>query len=113
MAGAGGAAALIVLVLPMLIVRGVTKPLTSVTASLTAIANGESDVEIDCEARADEIGEIARTVAVFKSNSLERQRLRAEQADAATPAAENRKAELRRFVDEVKTVVSGLLDHPL
>ena len=113
MAAAGAAAALIVLLLTMLIVRRVTKPLTSVTASLTAIANGRSDVEIDCDDRADEIGEIARTVAVFKSNSLERQRLRAEQADAANAAAENRKAELRRFVDEFKTGVGGILDHVL
>jgi methyl-accepting chemotaxis protein len=40
-------------------------------------------------------------------------RLRAEQADAATAAAENRKAELRRFVDEFKTGVGGILDHVL
>jgi methyl-accepting chemotaxis protein len=113
MAMAGAAAALIVLLLTMLIVRRVTRPLISVTASLTAIANGEGDVEIDCDDRADEIGEIARTVAVFKSNSMERQRLRAEQADAATAAAENRKAELRRFVDEFKTGVGGIIDHVL
>ena len=39
------------MVLTMLIVRRVTKPLTSVTASLTAIADGNSDVEIDCHER--------------------------------------------------------------
>ena len=76
MAMAAVVAALLVLVLTMLIVRRVTKPLTSVTQSLTAIADGKNDVEIDCHERTDEIGEIARTVAVFKSNSLERRRLR-------------------------------------
>ena len=60
------------MLLTMLIVRRVTRPLTSVTASLTAIANGKSDVGSICEDRHDEIGEIARTVAVFKNNSLER-----------------------------------------
>jgi len=113
MAMAGAAAAAIVLLLTMLIVRRVTKPLTSVTASLTAIANGESEVEIDCEARADEIGEIARTVAVFKSSFQERQRLRAEQTAASAAAAENRKAELRRFVDAFQTGVGGIIDHVL
>ncbi len=113
MAVAGATAALIVLLLTVVIVRRVTKPLTSVTASLTAIADGRNDVEIDCDDRADEIGEIARTVAVFKSNSLERNRLRAEQADASAAAAEHRKAELRSFVDDFKTGVGGIIDHVL
>ena len=113
MAIAAGIAALLVLILTMLIVRGVTKPLTSVTQSLTAIANGNNDVEIDCHERMDEIGEIARTVAVFKNNSLERRRMREEQTAAAAAATEQRKAELRSFVDEFHTGVGGILDHVL
>ena len=111
MAIAAGIAALLVMLLTMLIVRRITKPLTSVTASLTAIADGKSDVAIDCEDRHDEIGEIARTVAVFKNNSLERQRMRSEQAAAAAAAAaEQRKAELRHFVDDFQTGVGGIID---
>ena len=113
MAIAGGIAALLVIALTLLIVRRVTAPLTSVTASLTAIANGHSDVAIDCDDRGDEIGEIARTVAVFRSNSLERQRLRSEQTAAAAAAADQRKAELSRFVDSFETSVGGILDHVL
>ena len=111
MAIAAGIAALLVLGLTMLIVRGVTKPLTSVTQSLTAIADGNNDVEIDCHDRTDEIGEIARTVAVFRSNSLERRRMRDEQTATAAAAAEQRKAELRSFVDEFQTGVGGIIDH--
>jgi methyl-accepting chemotaxis protein len=113
MAVAGAVAALLVMILTMLIVRGVTRPLSLVTASLTAIANGNNDVAIDCDDRADEIGEIARTVAIFKSNSLERKRLRSEQAAAAGAAVDQRKAELRRFVDSFETSVGGILQHVL
>ncbi|MBR0828725.1 Cache 3/Cache 2 fusion domain-containing protein [Bradyrhizobium manausense] len=113
MAIAAGVAALLVLLLTMLLVRSVTKPLTSVTGSLTALANGQNDIEIDCEDRADEIGEIARTVAVFKSNSLERQRLRSEQTAASSAAAEQRKSELRGFVDEFHGSVGGILNKVL
>ncbi|HZR88109.1 MAG TPA: Cache 3/Cache 2 fusion domain-containing protein [Bradyrhizobium sp.] len=113
MAIAGGVAALLVIALTLLIVRRVTGPLTSVTASLTAIANGHSDVAIDCDDRGDEIGEIARTVAVFRSNSQERQRLRSEQAAAAAAAADQRKAELGHFVDSFETSVGSILDHVL
>src|ERR1700756_282722 len=55
MAIAAALAALVVLALTMLIVRRVTRPLISVTASLTAIANGKNDIAIDCDDRADEI----------------------------------------------------------
>ncbi|MCP3470597.1 methyl-accepting chemotaxis protein [Bradyrhizobium sp. CCGUVB1N3] len=113
MAIAAGIAALLVLALTMLVVRPVTKPLSSVTNSLTALANGQNDITIDCEDRADEIGEIARTVAVFKSNSLERARLRSEQAATTAAAAEQRKSELRNFVDEFRGSVGGILNNVL
>jgi len=106
-------AALLVLALTMLVVRRVTKPLASVTEMLTAIADGRNDVEIDCDDRADEIGDIARTVAVFKNNALERQRLRDEQAAGAVAAAEQRKTELRNFVDAFQASVGGIIDNVL
>jgi len=106
-------AALLVLAITMLVVRRVTKPLASVTEMLTAIADGRNDVEIDCDDRADEIGDIARTVAVFKNNALERQRLRDEQAAGAVAAAEQRKTELRNFVDAFQASVGGIIDNVL
>ncbi len=111
MAVAAGVAALLVMLATMVIVRRVTRPLRSVTESLTAIADGKPDVEIDCDDRADEIGEIARTLAVFKASSQERRRLREEQAAAAAAAADQRKAELRNFVDEFRASVGSMIDH--
>jgi methyl-accepting chemotaxis protein len=110
MAMAAAVAALLVLVLTMLIVRRITRPLSSVTQTLTALADGRLDVEIDCGERADEIGEIARTVAVFKSNATERKRLREQQAADAAAANDRRKAELKSFVDEFQTSVGGMID---
>jgi len=106
-------AALLVLGLTMLVVRRVTKPLASVTQTLTAIADGRNDVEIACDDRTDEIGDIARTVAVFKNNALERRRLREEQAAGAVAAAEQRKTELRSFVDAFQASVGGIIDNVL
>ena len=113
MAVAAGIAALLVMLLTTLIVRRVTKPLTSVTASLTAIAEGKPDVKIECEDRVDEIGEIARSLVVFKNNSAERRRMREEQTAAAMASAEQRKSELRGFVDEFQTSVGSMLDKVL
>ena len=103
-------AACLVLALTMLIVRSVTRPLSSVTESLTAIAEGRNDVAIHCEDRRDEIGDIARTLAVFRDSSLESQRLRNEQAAAAAGAAEQRKSDLQRFVESFRARVGGIID---
>lgn len=113
MAIAAGVAALLVMLLTMVLVRRITKPLTSVTASLTAIAEGKADVAIECEDRMDEIGEIARTLTVFKNNSAERRRMREEQTAAAIAAADQRKSELRGFVDEFQSSVGSILDRVL
>src|ERR1051325_10685608 len=59
--------------------------------SPTAIADGKADVAIDCEERMDEIGEIARTLTVFKNNSAERRRMREEQTAAAIADRDRRR----------------------
>jgi len=101
--------ALLVLGLTMLLVRSVTRPLRSVTDTLTALAEGNPNVAIEHVDRYDEIGSIARTIGVFKSNSLERRRLEAERKSAEAESAERRKAELRNFVDEFQSNVGGII----
>jgi methyl-accepting chemotaxis protein len=110
---AAGLAALLVLGITLLVVRRVTRPLAAVTEALTAIAEGRSDVAIECDDRGDEIGEIARTLAVFRSASAERRRLREEQMATNAAAAEQRKAELTRFVDGFQASVGGIIDNVL
>ncbi|WP_424630942.1 methyl-accepting chemotaxis protein [Bradyrhizobium sp. SYSU BS000235] len=105
--------ALLVLLLTMVLVKLVTRPLRSVTNSLTSLAEGNPHIEIGHTERYDEIGEIARTLGVFKNNSLERRRLEAERKAAEQQAVEQRKAELRTFVDDFQANVGGIIDNVL
>ena len=105
--------ALLVLGLTMLIVRSVTRPLRSVTDTLTSLAEGKPDVTINHVDRYDEIGSIARTIGVFKNNSLERRRLEAERKTAEAESVQRRKAELQSFVDEFQSNVGGIIDKVL
>ncbi|MGY3452193.1 Cache 3/Cache 2 fusion domain-containing protein [Bradyrhizobium sp. USDA 4353] len=106
-------AALLVLALTMLAVSRVTKPLSAVTEALTAIAEGRENVDIKSDERGDEIGEIARSLVVFRSAASERRRMREEQAAAATAAVEQRKAELQRFVDSFQASIGGIIENVL
>ncbi|HEY0219653.1 MAG TPA: methyl-accepting chemotaxis protein [Afipia sp.] len=113
MAIAAAIAALLVLVLTMFVARRVTAPLNSVTGSLTALAEGHSDVAVEHTGRHDEIGAIARTIGVFKTSMMQQQRLEHERAEVEKQAAENRKADLHRFVDDFQAGVGGIIDKVL
>ena len=104
-------AALVILAVMMLIVRRITKPLQSVTGSITAIANGDLEVRVHHHERHDEIGAIARTIRVFRNNALERRQLEDEKAGDAAKAAEQRRAELGRFVSQFQSAVGGVIDN--
>ncbi len=110
---AAAIAALLVLGLTMLAVRRVTKPLAAVTDALTAIAEGREDVAIKSDDRSDEIGEIARSLVVFRSAASERRRMREEQTAAAAAAVEQCKAELQRFVDSFQASIGGIIENVL
>jgi methyl-accepting chemotaxis protein len=113
MAIAAGIAALLVLAMTMMIVRRVTKPLRAVAETLTVLAEGRTDVEVEYADRYDEIGAIARTVSVFKNNRIERRQLEAERISAEKQATEQRKADLNRFVDDFRTKIGGIIERVL
>ena len=113
MAIAAGVAALIALVMTVVLVRRVTKPLRAVAETLTVLAEGRTDVEVQYADRHDEIGVIARTVAVFKNNRIERRQLEAERITAEKQAMEQRKAELNQFVEAFRTKIGGIIEQVL
>ncbi len=113
MAIAAAIAALLVLGMTMVIVRRVTKPLKAVTETLTVLAEGKTDVEVQHADRHDEIGAIARTVEVFKNNRLERHQLEVERFSAEKLAMDRRKAELNQFVEGFRARISGIIERVL
>ncbi|MBI4920675.1 MAG: HAMP domain-containing protein, partial [Devosia nanyangense] len=70
MVGIGGALLLIAAIGGLLFSRSVTKPITGLTGAMKALAEGDLEVEVEGGGRHDEIGEMARTVAVFRENAL-------------------------------------------
>ena len=71
------------------IVIGVTKPLMKVVAAMKALAGGNVDVDVAGADRQDEIGEMARTLHVFRENAEARLSLEVK-------ANDERDLELRR-----------------
>ena len=66
----GGALLLIAAAGGLLFSRSVTKPISRLTGTMKALAEGDLGVEVKGSGRSDEIGEMARTVEVFRENAL-------------------------------------------
>jgi len=65
-----------------LIGRSITRPLNGLAGVMKRLADGDTSARIPATNARDEIGEMARTVIVFRDNMIERERLAQIQADA-------------------------------
>jgi len=76
------AAGMLALALTVLILRSIVVPLGRIDAAMRAITSGRTDVDIP-PAGEDELGAMARTLALFRDGLTERNRLAAEREQAA------------------------------
>ena len=101
------------LALAWLIIRNeITRPLESLRQVMARLAGGDLASEVTGLARRDEIGEMARTVQVFKDGLGETENLRREQEKTRRDADASRRAALiglaREFEETVGAVVSSV-----
>jgi methyl-accepting chemotaxis protein len=98
--------------LALVIGRGMSRPLTAITAVMNRLSSGDTDVEIPGGNRKDELGTMAGAVDVFRRNMIESRLLREEQ-EAAKKQSELEKSALQRsmadrFEADVKSLVSAV-----
>ena len=91
------------------------RPLRVLTARMGVLAGGDLSVEVPSTESTDEVGDIARAVAVFKANGLERIRVereakeQQEALDAELKARESKyRAEQQRVMDTMAASLSKL-----
>lgn len=88
--------------------KGVVRPLSGAIANMNALAKGELETEIVGADRRDEVGDIARAMAVFKDGALANRRMVEQQAAEA-----ERKAERARQVKEMTDVFEREVDEAM
>jgi methyl-accepting chemotaxis protein len=98
------------LLLALLIGRGISRPVVSMTAAMTKLAAGDLTVEIPAQGRRDEIGEMAGTVQVFKESMAETERLRAEQEAMKKQAEIDKVAAMNKLADEFEASIRGVVN---
>ena len=90
--------------------RGLVKPVRALTGAMTRLAGGDTSAEVPATGRADEVGEMARAVSVFKDGMIEADRLRHEQEQQKASAAAGQKAALIRMADDFSASVGGIIN---
>ena len=90
---AGGAAIgglLVMLGIRLILGRVVTRPLAGMTQAMRRLAEGDTTIEVPAQDRADEIGEMAKAVLVFRDAAVENARLEREAAEHRAQAERER-----------------------
>jgi methyl-accepting chemotaxis protein len=97
-------------VLAWLIGRGISRPVVAMCAAMRTLAGGDKTVEIPGVGRKDEIGQMADTVAVFKNNMIEADRLREETERQKAEAETARKTGMLRLADNFEAGIKGVVN---
>jgi len=95
--------------LAFLIARSITSPLNQLIGVMNSLTSGNLTVEVEGRDRGDELGEVARAVAVFKEGLVDAERMRSDRAKAAESAATERKAVMHKMAEDFESAVGGIV----
>jgi len=96
-------------VIAILIARGITGPLGSITRNMEKLAEGDHDIEVMHTDDQSEIGTLARTMGVFQERAVEMEALQQNQIEAERQASEQRAQERTSLANEFDQKVGGLI----
>lgn len=88
---------------------GISAPLGELKKVMEVLARGDLNPEVPGVARADELGEMARAVGVFKTVALEGERLKAEQQALEGRAAEQRHQDMHKLAGQFEGEVGKIV----
>ncbi|GAB4577217.1 MAG: hypothetical protein Tsb0019_05440 [Roseibium sp.] len=96
-------------VVGLLVAKGLSGRISSLGSVMSRLAGGDTEVDLPEQKASDEIADMAKTVLVFRENAVARERLEAEQREAAA-GRERQAAEIARMIDEFRSEVTEMLD---
>ncbi len=100
---------LVVGVAVVLVVNTVVRPLRILSGTMERLAGDDVDVEVPWQARGDEVGLMARAVAVFKVNAVEKKRLEAEEAASAERRRRERRETMHAIAQRLEESVDAIV----
>lgn len=90
-------------------IAGLSRPIARLKEVMAAFASNDLRADVPGTQRRDELGEMAKTVEIFKVNAREVERLREEQQANERHAAEQRKADMNKLADDFEGAVGDII----
>ncbi len=90
--------------------KAMSQPIARLKLAMEGLARNDLKTEVPEKDRRDEIGDMAKTVEVFKTNALEVERLKAAQAEAERQAAEQRRRDMVNLADGFERAVGEIIE---
>ncbi|CDK99224.1 putative chemotaxis methyl-accepting receptor, signalling [Magnetospirillum gryphiswaldense MSR-1 v2] len=102
-----GLIVLLVLLVSYVVGRGMVRAMADITGIMHKLADGDTSAMPQGTGRKDEIGEMARSVMVFRDNAIAMAKMREEQEEVRRQAEADRRHTLARLADELEAGVSS------
>ena len=99
-----------VMAVSLLLGRSITKPVAVITAAMERLAQGDKSVSVGYAERKDEMGALARSLAVFRENALQIERLAEERRVAEAKAAQEKHATMLTLANGFESHVKNVVD---
>ncbi len=90
--------------------RGISRPLGRITAAMQRLAEGDMTIAVENAEQKNEIGDLARALAVFKDNAIEKVRLEEEQVQNESRAEEEKRQAQFKMADDLESSVKSIVD---
>jgi methyl-accepting chemotaxis protein len=91
-------------------IKGLSQPIGRLKSVMERLARNDLRVDVPGIERGDELGEMARTVEVFKKNGLEVERMKEEQQATEKRIAQQRKTDMIKMADDFEGAVSKIVE---
>ncbi|MFB3053855.1 MAG: methyl-accepting chemotaxis protein, partial [Alphaproteobacteria bacterium] len=96
--------------LAWLIGNGIANPITRMTEVMKKLAGGDTSMDIPGTERADEIGDMAGAVQVFKDNAIEKGRMEEERGEAERKAEQEKRQGQLKMADDLEASVKEIVE---
>jgi methyl-accepting chemotaxis protein len=91
-------------------IKGLSRPIGDLKIVMEAFARNELKADVPGVKRGDEVGEMARTVEVFKTNGLEVERMKADQVATEQRSVAQRKADMIKLANDFESAVGEIIE---
>jgi len=91
------------------VIFGLVRPMESLRRAMQSLAAGDHMTAIPYATRHDEIGDMAKTLAVFRDNLAAAERMRIEQQETEVRQASQRKSEMQQLANSFEQAVGSIV----